>query len=78
MLSSFTLLTLFGVSFRLALSWLLRTKFALRLSIPQSLAGAFLVLACLPAWLQPIAFPLPLGFVLGALLPDLFFDRRAG
>jgi hypothetical protein len=78
MLSSFTLLTLFGVSFRLAFSWLLITKFSLRLAIPQSLAGACLVLACLPSWLQPFAFPLPLGFVVGFLLPDVLLDRRAG
>jgi len=78
MLSSFTLLTLFGVSFRLTFSWLLINKFSLRLAIPQSLAGGCLVLACLPSWLQPFAFPLPLGFVVGFLLPDVFLDRRAG
>lgn len=78
MLTSFTLLTIAGISSRIALSWLLRTKFSLHLSIPQSLAGACLALACLPSWLQPFAFPLPFGFMVGALLPDVLFDRRAG
>ena len=77
MFTTFTLLVAAGAGFRLALSWGIRKAFDLSLSVPQSLAGAFLVLACLPSWLQPITFPLPLSLTLGALLPDLFFDRRA-
>ncbi len=77
MFTPFLLLLAAGVSVRLALSWILRAKFGLDLAIPQALAGALLVLACLPAWLQPIALPLPLSFVLGAVLPDLLLTRRS-
>lgn len=75
MLTTFTLLAAVGVGFRLALSWALRRRFDLYLSVPQALAGAVLVLACLPDWVKPFPYPLPLSFTLGALLPD-FLTRR--
>jgi integrase len=57
MFTPFLLLMAAGVGLRLTLSWILRARFGLDLAIPQALAGALLVLACLPDWLQPI----PLG-----------------
>ena len=76
MFTPFLLLMAAGVSVRLTLSWILRAKFNLDLAIPQALAGALLVLACLPSWLQPIPLPLPLGVALGLVLPDLLLTRR--
>ena len=77
MFTPFLLLMAAGVGFRLTLSWILRTRFGLDLAIPQALAGALLVLACLPSWLQPIPLPLPLGLALGVVLPDLLLTRRS-
>jgi len=77
MTTPFLLLLAAGVGFRLTLSWILRAKLNLDLAIPQALAGALLVLACLPSWLQPITFPLPLGVTLGMVLPDLLLTRRS-
>jgi hypothetical protein len=77
MFSPFLLLLAAGVGFRLTLSWILRAKLNLDLAIPQALAGALLILACLPSWLQPITFPLPLSVTLGMVLPDLLLTRRA-
>jgi len=77
MFTPFLLLLAAGVGFRLTLSWILRAKLNLDFAIPQALAGALLVLACLPSWLQPITFPLPLGVTLGVVLPDLLLTRRS-
>ena len=66
-----------GVDFRLTLSWILRVRFNPDLAIPQALAGALLVLACRPSWLQPIPLPIPLGVTLGLVLPDLLLTRRS-
>ena len=77
MFTPFTLLLAAGVGFRLTLFWILRVRFGLDLAIPQVLAGALLVLARLPSWLQPVTFPLPVRFLLGALLADLVFSRRS-
>jgi hypothetical protein len=41
------------------------------------LAGALVVLAGLPDMLQPVPFPVPLGFAVGFLLPDLVLARRS-
>lgn len=76
MFTPFLLLLAAGVGFRLTLSWILRKTFSLDFAIPQALAGAVLVLACLPSWLQPIPLPLPLGVTLGMVLPDLLLTRR--
>jgi hypothetical protein len=58
MSTPFLLLLAAGVGFRLTLSWILRKRFNLDLAIPQALAGALLVLACLPSlfhtsWCDP-------------------------
>mgnify|MGYP000247380049 FL=1 len=76
MFTPFLLLMAAGVGLRLTLSWILSTRFGLELAIPQALAGALLVLACLPSWLQPIPLPIPLGVALGVVLPDLLLTRR--
>lgn len=75
MLTTFTLLTAAGVSFRLASAWGLRKRYNLRLTIPEVLAVVLLVLAGLPDWLRPIPFPLPYSFTLGAVLPDLLIRK---
>jgi hypothetical protein len=75
MFTTFTLLLAVGFSFRLALNWGLKRRFELWLSVPQALAGAIVVLAGLPDLLKPFAYPLPLSFTLGFLLPDLLLRR---
>ena len=77
MFTPFALLLAAGVGLRLTSSWILRARFGLDLAIPQALAGALLVLACLPSWLQPITFPVPLSVTLGVVLPDLLLTRRS-
>ena len=77
MFTPFLLLMAAGVGLRLTLSWILRARFGLDLAIPQVLAVALLVLACLPPWLQPIPLPIPLGMTLGVVLPDLLLTRRS-
>ena len=76
MLTAFTLLIVTGGILRRALGWGLHRHYQLQLSVPQALAGALVMLAGLPDILKPFSFPLPLGFTLGALLPDLLFRRR--
>ena len=76
MLTTFTLLVVTGGILRLALGWGLHRRYQLDLSVPQALAGVLVMLAGLPDILKPFSFPLPLGFTLGALLPDLLFRRR--
>ena len=76
MFLTFPLLVAAGVGSRLALSLALRRRYGLSVEIPQTLAIGLIVLACLPSWASPLAIPVPLGFVLGAVLPD-FFVRRA-
>lgn len=76
MSTTFTLLAAVGIGLRLALSWCLRRRFDLHLSVPQALAGAILVLAGLPDWLKPLPYPFPLSITLGAVLPDFLARRR--
>ena len=76
MFTPFVLLLAAGAGFRLTLSWFLRTRYNLTLTVPQLLAGAVVLFAGLPGWLQPIPIPLPVGFLLGAFLPDLVLSRR--
>ena len=71
MLTTFTTLALAGGVLRLVLQWQLQQRWDVTLSVPQSLAGALVVLAGLPSMLQPFQFPVPLGLALGLLLPDL-------
>jgi hypothetical protein len=66
----FLLLLSAGIGFRLTLSWILRAQFNLELAISQALAAALLVFACLPSWLQPITFPIPLGVTFTKKMPN--------
>jgi hypothetical protein len=75
MITTFTLLALAGGALRVALNWVLRRYFGLSLSFPQGLAGVLLLLAVLPDIITPIDINLPLGLVVGLLLPDLLFRR---
>jgi hypothetical protein len=75
MLTTFTLLVVTGGALRLALGWGLHRRYQLDLSVPQALAGVLVMLAGLPDILKPFSFPLPLGFNLGLLFPDLLFRR---
>ena len=75
MLTTFTLLVVTGGVLRLALGWGLHRRYQLDLSVPQALAGVLVMLAGLPDILKPFSFPLPLGFTLGLLFPDLLFRR---
>ena len=75
MLTTFTTLALAGGVLRLVLQWQLQQRWDVTLSVPQSLAGALVVLAGLPSMLQPVPFPVPLGLALGLLLPDLLLRR---
>jgi hypothetical protein len=75
MLSTFTLLMAAGAGFRLALSLALRRRYNLTLEIPQGLGVILIVVACLPSWASPVSILLPLGFVLGVVLPDLLIRR---
>lgn len=77
MLSTFTLLTMGGIAFRLALNWALKTKTNYSLSVPQILAGALIVLAGLPDQIKPFPYPFPLSATLGFLLPELLLQRQA-
>ena len=43
------------------LQWQLQQRWDVTLSVPQSLAGALVVLAGLPSMLQPFPFPVPSG-----------------
>ncbi|WP_282048421.1 hypothetical protein [Sulfitobacter mediterraneus] len=75
MFTTFTLLLAAGVGFRLALSYALKRRYDLTLVVPQGIAVLLIVLAVIPSWALPVALPVPLGFVLGAVLPDLIFRR---
>ena len=75
MLTTFTLLLAAGAGCRLALSLTLRRRYNLSLQIPQTIVVGLLVVACLPSWASPLAIPLPLGFIVGVVLPDLFVRR---
>ena len=75
MLTLFTALALAGGALRLFLQWQLKKRWEMSLSIPQVLAGALVVLAGLPEFIKPFPFPVPLGLILGLLLPDLLLRR---
>jgi hypothetical protein len=75
MMTTFMLLALAGGALRVALNWVLMRYFGLSLSFPQGLAGVLLLLAVLPDIITPIDINLPLGLVVGLLLPDLLFRR---
>jgi len=75
MFTIFTSLAVAGGALRLVLNWQLRKRWGIFLVVPQTLAIAFLVLAGLPDFLQPLSFPIPLGMTVGLLLPDLFLRK---
>ena len=75
MFTTFTALALAGGALRLVLQWQLKRRWGISLAVPQILAGAIVVLAGLPSFLQPFPFPVPLGLTLGLLLPDLLLRR---
>jgi len=75
MFTTFTLLLAAGVGFRLALSYALKRRYELTLVVPQGIAVLLILLAVIPSWALPVTLPVPLAFVLGAVLPDLFFRR---
>ena len=75
MFTTFTALALAGGGLRLVLQWQLQRRWGISLAVPQILAGAIVVLAGLPSFLQPFPFPVPVGLTLGLLLPDLLLRR---
>lgn len=75
MFTTFTLLFAAGVGFRLALSYVLKRRYDLTITVPQGIAAILIVLAVIPSWALPVTLPVPLSFVLGAVLPDLIFRR---
>jgi len=75
MFTTFTLLLAAGVGSRLALSYALKRRYDLTLVVPQGIAVLLIVLAAVPSWALPVTLPVPLSFVLGAVLPDLIFRR---
>jgi hypothetical protein len=75
MFTVFTLQFAVGISFRLASSYTLKRRFNLTLSIPQGIALLLIVMAAVPSWILPVTLPVPLGFIIGAVLPDLIFRR---
>ncbi|AWI82981.1 hypothetical protein CEW88_04475 [Alloyangia pacifica] len=75
MSTTFILLVAAGAVLRALLSRALQIRFGLTLSVPPVITGGLLLLALLPGWLSPLAFPLPLGLMLGALLPDILLRR---
>ena len=74
MISTFVLLTVVGGVCRLGLNWVLRRKLGVSLGLPPILALALVVLTGLPDILSPVS-NLPLGLVIGLLLPDLLLRR---
>ena len=75
MLTTFTLLVAAGIGFRLAVSHMLKKRFAVNFAVPQTLAVLLIVLALLPDFALAFVFPVPLSFVLGAVLIDLIFRK---
>ena len=61
---------------RLVLEWYLKKCWSILLALPQTLAGAMVVLAGLPNFLKPIPFSIPVWFTIGLLLSYLFLRRR--
>jgi hypothetical protein len=77
MIPEFVLLAVAGGVLRLGLGLLVLQRSAFVFCVPQLLAAAVVVLAGLPDLLKPFPFPVPLGFALGFLLPDLLLARRS-
>ena len=75
MIPTFVLLAAAGGGLRLALNFAIRRKLGLALGLPPVLALIILIFAVLPDMITPIDVNLPLGFVVGLLLPDLLLRR---
>ena len=75
MISTFLLLTVVAGVCRLGLNWVVRRKRGLSLGLPPILALALIILTGLPDIVSPISINLPLGLVLGLLLPDFLLRR---
>jgi len=75
MIPTFVLLAAAGGGLRLALNVAVRRKLGLSLGLPPILALGVLLLAVLPDIITPIDINLPLGLVVGLLLPDLLVRR---
>ena len=75
MIPTFVLLAAAGGGLRLALNVAVRRKLGLSLGVPPILALALIILTGLPDILSPVSINLPLGLVLGLLLPDLLLRR---
>jgi hypothetical protein len=75
MIPTFVLLASAGGLFRLGLNIGLRRKLGVSLALPPVLALAILLLTILPDMITPIDINLPLGLVVGLLLPDLLLRR---
>ena len=75
MLTTFTLFAAAGIGFRLAISHTLKKRFHYHLVIPHTLAVLLIVLTLVPDFALAFAFPVPLSFVLGAVLFDLIFRK---
>ena len=75
MISTFVLHTIVGGVCRFGLNWVLRRKLGVSLGLPPILALVLIILTGLPDILSPISINLPLGLVLGLLLPDLLLRR---
>ena len=75
MISNFVLLSVVGGVCRLGLNWVLQRKLGVSLGLPPILALALVVLTGLPDMITPINIDLPLGLVVGLLLPDLLLRR---
>ena len=75
MILTFVLLAAAGGGLRLALNYAVRRKLGLALGLPPVLALALIWLTALPDIITPIDINLPLGLVVGLLLPDLLLRR---
>ena len=75
MMTTFMLLALAGGVLRVALNYAVRRKLGVAIGLPPLLALVVLLLAVLPDIITPIDINLPLGLVVGLLLPDLVFRR---
>ena len=75
MIPTFVLLAAAGGGLRLALNYAVRRKLGVAIGLPPVLALAVIVFIALPDIITPIDINLPLGLVVGLLLPDLLLRR---
>ena len=75
MIPIFVLLAAAGGGLRLALNYAVRRKLGVAIGLPPILALAVIVFTALPDMITPSDINLPLGLVVGLLLPDLLLRR---